>query len=71
MNADDIYRYVKERIVPGKRMYLFFDELQRIEAWEDAVNAFRVDFDCDIYVTGSKLLTFFLRSIPPTSPGGV
>ena len=24
MNADDIYRYVKERIVPGKRMYLFF-----------------------------------------------
>ena len=50
MSADDIYRYVKERIVPGKRMYLFFDELQRIEAWEDAVNAFRVDFDCDIYV---------------------
>ena len=54
MSADDIYRYVKERIVPGKRMYLFFDELQRIEAWEDAVNAFRVDFDCDIYVTGSN-----------------
>ena len=54
MSADDIYRYVKERVVPGKRMYLFFDELQRIEAWEDAVNAFRVDFDCDIYVTGSN-----------------
>ena len=51
MSADDIYRYVKERIVLGKRMYLFFDELQRIEAWEDAINAFRVDFDCDIYVT--------------------
>ena len=51
MSTDDIYRYVKERIVPGKRMYLFFDELQRIEAWEDAINAFRVDFDCDIYVT--------------------
>lgn len=54
MNADDIYRYVKERIVPGKRMYLFFDELQRVEAWEDSINAFRVDFDCDIYVTGSN-----------------
>ena len=35
MSADDIYRYVKERIVFGKRMYLFFDELQRIRAWED------------------------------------
>ena len=54
MSADDIYRYVKERVAVGKRMYLFFDELQRIEGWENAVNAFRVDFDCDIYVTGSN-----------------
>ena len=54
MNADDIYRYVKERIVPEKRMYLFFDELQRIGAWEEAINSFRVDFNCDIYVTGSN-----------------
>ena len=60
MNADDIYRYVKQRAVPGKRMYLFFDELQRIKAWEDAVNAFRVDLDCDIYVTGSN--AFLLSS---------
>lgn len=54
MDAEDIYGYVKERIVPKKRMYLFFDELQRIEAWEDAINAFRVDLDCDIYITGSN-----------------
>lgn len=54
MSVDDLYRHIKERIVAGKRMYLFFDELQRIEAWEEAVNAFRVDFDCDIYVTGSN-----------------
>ena len=54
MTSDDVYDFVKARIIPGKRMYLFFDELQRIEAWEDAVNSFRVDFDCDIYVTGSN-----------------
>ena len=54
MSVDDLYHQVKEHIVAGKRMYLFFDELQRIEAWEEAVNAFRVDFDCDIYVTGSN-----------------
>ena len=54
MTADDLYAYVKERIVPGKRTYLFFDEIQRIPSWEDAVNSFRVDFDCDIYVTGSN-----------------
>lgn len=28
MKSDDIYEYVKTRIVPDKRMYLFFDELQ-------------------------------------------
>lgn len=54
MTSDDVYHYVKDRVIPGKRMYLFFDELQRINAWEDAVNAFRVDFNCDIYVTGSN-----------------
>lgn len=54
MSSDDVYSYVKERIIIDKRMYLFFDELQRVNAWEDAVNAFRVDFNCDIYVTGSN-----------------
>ena len=54
MTSDALYHYVKERVVPGKRMYLFFDELQRIDAWEDAVNSFRVDLDCDIYITGSN-----------------
>lgn len=54
MDADGFYDYVKSRIVPNKRMYLFFDELQRIPSWEDVVNSFRVDFDCDIYITGSN-----------------
>ena len=54
MNRDSFYEYVSQRIVPDKRMYLFFDEVQRVPDWEDAVNSFRVDFNCDIYVTGSN-----------------
>lgn len=54
MNSDDFYKYVKARIIEGKRMYLFFDEVQRVPNWEDAINSFRVDFNCDIYVTGSN-----------------
>ncbi len=54
MTSDDVYAYVKKQIVSGKRMYLFFDEIQRVDAWEDAINALRVDLDCDIYVTGSN-----------------
>ena len=54
MDMKTFYGYVKERVLPDKRMYLFFDELQRVDQWEDAVNSFRVDFDCDIYLTGSN-----------------
>lgn len=54
MTADELYRYVKERVLPDRRMYLFFDELKRMDGWENAVNSFRVDFDCDIYITGSN-----------------
>ena len=54
MDMKAFYGYIKERVLPDKRMYLFFDELQRIDQWEDAVNSFRVDFDCDIYITGSN-----------------
>ncbi len=54
MTSDTFYEYVRTHMIPDKRMYLFFDEVQRVPNWENAVNAFRVDFDCDIYVTGSN-----------------
>lgn len=54
MTAEELYDYVRQRLPEEKRAYLFFDEIQRIDQWQDAVNSFRVDFDCDIYVTGSN-----------------
>ena len=54
MTQKMFHRYVTERIRPGKRMYLFFDEPQLIKGWEKVINAFRVDLDCDIYITGSN-----------------
>lgn len=54
MNYKEVYDYVKERIIEKKRMYLFFDEIQRVDGWENAINALRVEFDTDIYVTGSN-----------------
>ncbi len=54
MDARGFYEYVKARICPDRRTYLFFDEVQKVRGWENAVNSFRVDFDCDIYITGSN-----------------
>ena len=44
--------------IEGK-VYLFFDEIQNVDGWEKSINACRVDWDCDIYITGSnsKLLS--------------
>lgn len=44
--------------ISGK-VYLFFDEIQEVQNWEKCVNSFRVELDCDIYITGSnaKLLS--------------
>ena len=44
--------------ISGK-VYLFFDEIQEVADWEKCINSFRVEFDCDIYITGSnaKLLS--------------
>ena len=44
--------------ISGK-IYLFFDEIQEVQDWETCINSFRVELDCDIYITGSnaKLLS--------------
>ena len=57
LDAKALYHYVKnirENLSPDKKLYLFFDEIQRVPKWQDAVNSFRVDFLCDIYITGSN-----------------
>ena len=59
-NQEDTYAYIKEfaRGHSGK-IYLFLDEVQVLDRWEELVNACMIDFDCDIYITGSnaKLLS--------------
>ncbi|MDR0442231.1 MAG: ATP-binding protein [Treponema sp.] len=36
------------------RFYIMLDEIQLIDRWERAIASFRVDLDCDIYITGSN-----------------
>ena len=48
---DEIIRRAAE--IKGKA-YLFFDEIQEVDAWEKCINSLRVELDCDIYITGSN-----------------
>lgn len=53
-NYLDFYDYVSEHISKKGKTYLIFDELQAVEHWEKAIESFRLDFDVDIYITGSN-----------------
>ena len=53
-NYLSFYDYVSERIPKSGKTYLIFDELQAVEHWEKAIESFRLDFDVDIYITGSN-----------------
>ena len=48
------YDYVTERMPKSGKTYLIFDEPQAVEHWEKAIESFRLDFDVDIYITGSN-----------------
>lgn len=54
LNYLTFYDYISERIPKKGKTYLIFDELQAVEHWEKAIESFRLDFDVDIYITGSN-----------------
>ena len=66
-NYTELYDYISERIPAdctesnkstnaskSTKTYLIFDELQAVENWQKAVESFRIDFNVDIYITGSN-----------------
>ena len=58
-NTDTLYNTIVNQIVNDKRYYIFIDEIQMVDGFEDVVNGLRVDYNCDVYITGSnsKLLS--------------
>lgn len=50
----NMYNKIKEKINKKEKNYILLDEVQRVLKWEKAVNALTVDFNCDIYITGSN-----------------
>jgi hypothetical protein len=36
------------------KQYIFLDEIQQVKGWEKIVNSIQIDYDADIYLTGSN-----------------
>ncbi|OJV49401.1 MAG: ATPase [Chryseobacterium sp. 39-10] len=52
--APQLYLFIKNEIRTQHKYYLLLDEIQEVKNWEKAVNSFLVDFEVDIYLTGSN-----------------
>lgn len=65
-NDDDLDEFIfsKTNNLNGK-IYLLFDEIQKVKNWEVSLNSYRVDLECDIYITGynSQLLSGELATL--------
>lgn len=53
-NYKQLYDLVSSKILPDKKNYLFFDEIQQVSGWEKTINSLSLEYDADIYVTGSN-----------------
>lgn len=52
-DAEKLYNHIVERIKDkNKKHYVFLDEIQLVQQFEDVVNGLRIDENCDVYVTG-------------------
>ena len=49
-----LYQYIKERLVKGKKTYIFLDEIQNVDEFEKTVDSLFINKDVDLYITGSN-----------------
>jgi len=53
--AENLYNYIASKLaVSNEKNYLLLDEIQEVKDWEKCVNSLLVDFNVDIYLTGSN-----------------
>jgi len=52
-NYKHLNKFIKSKY-KNEKIYILLDEIQLVEKWEKSINSFRVDYNCDIYITGSN-----------------
>ncbi len=53
-----LYDYIKQKLHPNKKNYIFLDEIQHVENFEKAVDSLYINKNVDLYIIGSN--AFFL-----------
>lgn len=58
-NVDNLYNYLKNKLVKDKMNYIFIDEVQECKNFQVAVDSLFVKDNIDIYITGSNAHLLF------------
>ena len=54
INPDNLYNYVKNKIIDNEIYYILIDEIQKVPDFESVLNSFLKMQNLDVYVTGSN-----------------
>ena len=55
-----LYEYIKSLIKPGRKNYIFLDEIQNVKDFQKVVDSLYIKKEVDLYITGSN--AYFLSS---------
>lgn len=58
LDSRKLYAYLKHKLIPGKTVYFFLDEIQKVERFEEVLDSLHVKPGVDLYVTGSNARMF-------------
>ena len=59
-DPDMLHKYIKERLLKNKKMYIFIDEIQNCKGFPQVIDSLYIKKNVDIYITGSN--AFMLSS---------
>ena len=64
-DGDVLYQYIAGAIHDDELYYVFLDEIQLVDGFEEVVNSIKAEFNTDVYITGSnsKLLSHDINTI--------
>lgn len=49
-----LYNYINDRLCPGKKTYVFIDEVQSVPSFQKACDGLFINSNVDLYITGSN-----------------
>lgn len=54
LDRNALYRFLTDKLLPDRKLYIFLDEVQRVPEFEKVVDSLFVKDNVDLYITGSN-----------------